>query len=80
MANVNLEDLITPSEAAALRGVSRQAINDLINREKLETWEIGGRIFVSKTAVLNYEPAAAGRPVKAASSVRRRKTGGAGKS
>ncbi|MGH8710620.1 MAG: helix-turn-helix domain-containing protein [Burkholderiales bacterium] len=80
MTEMNLEDLITPAEAAALRGVSRQAISDLIKREKLQTWEIGGRTFVSRKAVLNYEAAPSGRPAKTVSSDRRRKTGGAGKS
>jgi excisionase family DNA binding protein len=74
MANANLSDLITPSEAAALRGVSRQAIDDLMRRGKLQTWEIGGRVFVSRKAVLAYRPAAGGRPRKAAGG-RKKKAG-----
>jgi hypothetical protein len=64
--------------------VSRQAIDDLMRRGKLQTWEIGGRVFVSRKAVLAYRPAAGGRPRKAGSArgkkavgVRRRKPGGA---
>jgi hypothetical protein len=65
MANANLSDLITPSEAAALRAVSRQAIDDLMRRGKLQTWEIGG-------------PRKAGSARgKKAVGVRRRKPGGA---
>lgn len=46
------DDLITKAEAARLRGVSRQAIHNLVVREKLKTKCIGGRDFVFKSEVL----------------------------
>src|SRR5262249_21498142 len=64
MTDANLNDLITPSEAAELREVSRQAIGDLIKRNKLQTWSIGKRVFVSRKAVLDYQPSVGGRPPK----------------
>ena len=72
MTDLNLDDLISPSEAAELREVTRQAIDDLIRRKKLETWTIGKRIFVSRKAVLAYQPGAAGRP-KAKAGKKRKK-------
>jgi hypothetical protein len=58
------DDLIRQAEAARLRGVTREAINDLIKRRKLKTKVIGGVTFVSRKEVLNYEPESGGRPAK----------------
>lgn len=57
-------DLITQAQAAALRGVSRAAIADLVKRGKLKKIVIGGVPFVSRRAVLAYKPEAGGRPSK----------------
>jgi excisionase family DNA binding protein len=62
---VRVEDLISLAEAARLRGVSRQAIDDLVKRGKLATVEIAGRRLVSRQDVNAYEPELGGRPHKA---------------
>jgi excisionase family DNA binding protein len=54
-------DLITSSEAARLRGVSRAAINDLTKRGKLTAHRLYGRVLVSRKEVLEFRPATAGR-------------------
>lgn len=59
-----MSDLITQAEAARLRNVSPQAINDLIKRRKLKTKKIGTVTFVFRSSVLNYKPAPGGRPAK----------------
>lgn len=38
-----------------MRGVSRQAISDLVLRGKLSGYEIAGRVLVSKTEVENFK-------------------------
>ena len=53
---------ISQAEASRLRGVSRQAIAKLVAHGRLQTLEIGGRVFVSRADVLAFEPNPAGRP------------------
>lgn len=59
-----MSDLITQAEAAALRGVTRAAINDLVNRGRLKTKTIGGVRFVVRQSVMDFKPEAGGRPSK----------------
>jgi hypothetical protein len=59
------EDLITQAEAARLRGVTRSAIGYLIAQGRLQTHERYGLRFVSKRAVLEYEPLKPGPVPKA---------------
>jgi excisionase family DNA binding protein len=61
---VQVEDLITQTEAAEIRGVSWQAINDLVRRGKLRTVTIGKRKFVLRSEVKAYKPEKGGRPRK----------------
>ena len=68
---VRVDDLITVGEAAGIRGVSRNAIWDLINRGKIRAERIFGRVLVYRTEIENYTPDKAGRPPKAA---KKRKT------
>lgn len=56
------EDWISQSEAARLRGVSRQAISKLIKKGHLRTLEVGGYILVSRADLHNFKPSTAGRP------------------
>ena len=58
---VDMGDLISQTQAAELRGVTRSAIHRLVKREKLRGYEIGGRVLVSRSEVVNFEPARAGR-------------------
>ncbi len=59
-----LEDLITPAEAARIRGVTRQTIAHLINRERFTTKTVGGRLFLYRSEVERFEPERGGRPPK----------------
>lgn len=61
---LNTEDLITPVHAADQRGVSRQAMNNLIRRNKLPVVWIDGIPFLRKQDVEAYEPELGGRPRK----------------
>ena len=51
----NLDDLITQTEAARLRGVSRAAIRALILRGRLQAVEMFGRNLVYRSEVLAFE-------------------------
>jgi excisionase family DNA binding protein len=61
---IDLSSWISQSEAARLRGVTRQAIAKLIKNERLKTLEIGGRTLVSKEEIINFKALSAGRPKK----------------
>lgn len=54
--------LISQSEAADLRGVSRQAIHELVQKGRFETVEIGGTSYLIREEVAKYTPKKAGRP------------------
>ncbi len=65
MDNATHNELLTPTQAARLKGVSRQWIADLIRQGKLEAVKIAGRNFVRQSEVLNYKAAPKpGRPKK----------------
>jgi predicted site-specific integrase-resolvase len=70
---IQVEDLITQTEAAEIRGVSWQAINDLVRRGKLRTVIIGKRKFVLRSEVKAYKPEVGGRPRKDSGKSRKRK-------
>jgi excisionase family DNA binding protein len=55
-------DWISQSEAARIRGVTRQAMHRLIQRGKLSTLEIGGHVLVSRAEIETFKPGEAGRP------------------
>jgi DNA binding domain, excisionase family len=57
-------DWISQSEAARLRGVSRQAIALLVKRGRLPVLKIGGRALVRRKDVEEFSPDPAGRPSK----------------
>ena len=50
-----IEDLITVTEAAKLRGISRQAIHALIQRGRLRSVEMFGRVLVYRSEVESFE-------------------------
>lgn len=58
------DDWISQAEAARLRGVSRQAIARLVQRERLPVLKIGGRSLVRRADVERFTPKPAGRPAK----------------
>jgi len=55
---------ITQSEAARLRGVSRQAINNLVKKGRLKTLEIGSVTFVDRLEIEKFQALGSGRPKK----------------
>jgi len=59
---IDLSEWISQAEAARLRGVSRQAIANLIKRQRLGTLDVGGRRFVRRQDALAFEPLQPGRP------------------
>jgi excisionase family DNA binding protein len=61
---VDLDDLISQAEAARIRGVGHEAIRQLIKRNRLKTFRIGGKVFLSRQEVEAYKPAVGGRPRK----------------
>jgi excisionase family DNA binding protein len=67
-----IKDLISQAEAARLRGCSRQAIQLLVRNGRLQTFEIGGRLLVSKKEVLGYEIRPPGRPLGSKDKKKRR--------
>jgi hypothetical protein len=73
---MNLDDLISQADAAGLRGVSRASINELVKRGRLKTVEIGGKIFLYRSEVENFEPQPGGRPPKAKANGAGKKKGG----
>ena len=76
MTRVNIEQLMTPSEAAKFHGFTRQAIYRLISAGVLESVEISGRIFLRRADVEAYQSSnSGGRPrAKAASKGREQKS------
>jgi hypothetical protein len=61
---LDIDDLITQSEAARLRGRSRQAISNLVEKGRLTVIEIGGIRFVSKKEILTFQAQSPGRKPK----------------
>ncbi len=55
-----LGKLITSSEAARLRGVSRATINYLIKNGRIKAVRMFGRVLVNRDEVLGYKPATPG--------------------
>jgi DNA-binding XRE family transcriptional regulator len=47
---------MSQSEAARARGISRQAISDLIKRRRLTTLEIAGKTLVLRSEIEEFKP------------------------
>lgn len=62
MKKEELLDLITTTKAAELRGVTQQAITDLIRRGRLQTVEIAGKRLLRRSEVLAFKKEKGGRP------------------
>ncbi len=58
----NPAEWITKSEAARLRGVSRQAIGKLVSKGRLTVLSIAGRALLKRTEIVSYQPESGGRP------------------
>lgn len=46
---------ISKSQAAKLRGISRQAIWELVKRKRLSTFVFAGRVYLYRSEVLNFK-------------------------
>ena len=53
---------ISQVDAADLRGVTRQAISQLVQKGRFRTIEVAGRTLVHREDVIRYEPDKGGRP------------------
>ena len=61
---IDQDDMITQADAAFIRGVSHEAIRDLVRRGRLKVFKIGGKPFLSKKEVKAFKPQVGGRPPK----------------
>lgn len=55
-SQVDPSDWMTQAEAARLRRVSRQAINQLVRMGRVRTLVVGRRVLVNAEDIKNYEP------------------------
>jgi hypothetical protein len=53
---LNTDKWMAKGDAARARGVSRQAIWELVNRGRLTTHRFKGRVYVSRAEVLGFAP------------------------
>ena len=60
--NFKPDDWISQAKAADIRGVSRQAIHQLVQKGRFRTYEVAGRTLVLREDVVQYEPDKGGRP------------------
>lgn len=61
-SKLNPAEWISQSEAARIRGVSRQAIHKLVKKGRISTLEIGGHVLVNRNELESFEPKEPGRP------------------
>jgi excisionase family DNA binding protein len=64
----SLQKYISQAEAARIRGVSNQAIADLIVRRRLTTIKVAGRTLVLRSEIESFAARPKGRPPKKATS------------
>ena len=62
--SIDPDDWISQKQAAEIRGVTRQAINEIVRKDRFETLEVGGKTLVKREEVEDYEPKKGGRPPK----------------
>ncbi|MFP4416384.1 MAG: hypothetical protein ACOC4C_04940 [Fibrobacterota bacterium] len=58
------ENLITISQAARLRNVTRQTMSTLVKRKRFTVYEGVGRALLDRREVESYQPSRGGRPRK----------------
>ena len=64
MQSSDLADLISISEAARIRKVSPQAIDELVKKGRFRVIRVGGRSLLSRKEVASYKASKGGRPRK----------------
>ena len=55
---------VSQSEAARIRGVTPQAIENLMKKGRFRTLSIGGKVLLDRREVENYKAKQTGRPRK----------------
>lgn len=65
---------ISQAAAAQMRGISRQAIADLVARGRLQTLEIGGKVLVRRSDVAEFTAMPPGPAPKAKKPPKGKKT------
>lgn len=60
----NLKELMTVTDAANLRGVSRAAMHELVQRGRLRSEKMFGRVLVYRSDVEAFEREKPGRKIK----------------
>ncbi len=60
----NLAEYISQAEAARIRGVTQQAIDNLVKKSRFQTMRIGGRTLLSRSDVEAFQPTMPGREPK----------------
>jgi hypothetical protein len=64
------EEWVSQVDAAKMRGVTRQAIADLVRKGRFTTLSIGGRTLLKRSEVEEFEPKPPGPSPKAKQSKR----------
>lgn len=62
MKREEIADLISIAQAAKIRGVTIEAISDLIRRGRLTVVEIADKRFLKRSEVESFRPSKGGRP------------------
>ena len=58
------DEWVSQSEAARIRGVTPQAIENLMKKGRFRTLSIGGKVLLDRREVENYKAKQTGRPRK----------------
>jgi excisionase family DNA binding protein len=64
MKKISTADWITQAEAARIRGVSRQAINNLVKKGRVKSVKVSSLVLVDRNDIENFEALDPGRPKK----------------
>jgi biotin operon repressor len=59
---LNPDDWVSQSEAAEMRGITRQAVHQLARKGRFRTRKVAGRTLLHRDDVLSYEVSKGGRP------------------
>ena len=62
--DLEADNWVSQSEAGRIRGVTPQAIKNLMKKGRFRTLRIGGRVLLDRRDVENYKPKKTGRPRK----------------
>ena len=60
----NGNEWVSQAEAARIRGVSRQAIAQLIKKGRLQVLRIAGKVLLKRAEIESFVPDQPGRPAK----------------